>query len=186
MKRRKRVFKGDPMNHQPFEFWLLDEQPITPEQKRELQSHLKICKYCTALYETGVALHTKQMAQPTPGFTVRFKKRLAAQHVVERRRRLWGLITLVLGATALVLGLTGSTLLSIVNSPAEWLTLGIGYLLFIITSLQAVAEFGLVLLRVVPGFISPLGWMMIFSAVAGFSLLWTISIWRFTRLPRGV
>jgi hypothetical protein len=170
------------MNHQPFEIWLLEEQPITPEQKRELQSHLKICKYCTALYETGLVLHSKQMASPAPGFTVRFRKRLAAQRVAERRRRLWGLI----GAIALVLGLTGSTLLSIIDSPAEWLTLGIGYLLFIITSLQAFTEFGLVLLRVVPGFIPPLGWMMIASAVAGLSLLWTISIWRFTRLPRGV
>jgi hypothetical protein len=174
------------MNHQPFETWLLEEQLITPEQKRELQSHLKACKYCTALYETGVVLHSKQMTLPAPGFTVRFKKRLAAQRVAERRRRLWGLVVLILGAIALVLGLTGSTLLSIIDSPAEWLTLGIGYLLFIITSLQAFAEFGLVLLRVIPGFIPPLGWMVIASAIAGLSLLWTISIWRFTRLTRGV
>jgi hypothetical protein len=126
------------------------------------------------------------MASSAPGFTARFQKRLAAQHVTERRHRLWGLIVLALGGIALLLGLTGSTLLSIVNSPAEWLTLGIGYLLFIITSLQAFAEFGLVLLRVVPGFIPPLGWMVIVSAIAGLSLLWTIFIWRFTRLPRGV
>jgi hypothetical protein len=174
------------MNHQPFEIWLLEEQPITPEQKRELQSHLKICKYCTALYETGAVLQSKQTASPAPGFTIRFKKRLAAQRAVERRYKFWGLIVLILGGMALLFGLAGSTLLSIVNSPAEWLTLGIGYLLFIITSLQAFTEFGLVLLRVVPGFIPPLGWMVIVSAIAGLSLLWTISIWRFTRLPRGV
>ena len=174
------------MKHQPFETWLLEEQPITPEQKRELQSHLKICKYCSALYETGAALQSKQVASPAPGFTARFKKRLAVQRIAERRHRLWGLIVLILGAIALLFGLAGSTLLSIVNSPAEWLTLGIGYLLFIITSLQAFTEFGLVLLRVVPSFIPPLGWMVIVSAIAGLSLLWTISIWRFTRLPRGV
>ncbi len=174
------------MNHQPFETWLLEEQSTTSEQKRELQSHLKICKYCNALYETGVALHSNQMASPAPGFTARFKKRLVAQRVVERRHRFWGLIVLILGALALLFGLAGSTLLSIVNSPAEWLTLGIGYLLFIITSLQAFTEFGLVLLRVAPDFIPPLGWMVIISAIAGFSLLWTISIWRFTRLSRGV
>jgi hypothetical protein len=126
------------------------------------------------------------MASPAPGFTARFTKRLVAQHVAERRHRFWGLIVLILGAIALLFGLAGSTLLSIVNSPAEWLTLGIGYLLFIITSLQAFTEFGLVLLRVVPGFIPPLGWMVIASAIAGLSLLWTISIWRFTRLSRGV
>jgi hypothetical protein len=174
------------MNHQPFETWLLEERSTTPEQERELQLHLKTCKYCTALYETGVALQSKQMASPAPGFTDRFKKRLSAQHISERRHKLWGLIVLVLGAIALLFGLAGSTLLSIVNSPAEWLTLGIGYLLFIITSLQAFAEFGLVLLHVVPDFIPPLGWMVIVSAIAGLSLLWTVSIWRFTRLPRGV
>ena len=174
------------MNHQPFETWLLEEQSITPEQKRELQSHLKICKYCTALYETGAALQSKQIASPAPGFTARFRKRLAAQRVAERRLKLWGLIVLMLGGMAMLFGLAGSTLLSIVNSPAEWLTLGIGYLLFIITSLQAFTEFGLVLLRVVPGFIPPLGWMVIASVIAGLSLLWTVSIWRFTRLPRGV
>ncbi|MCJ7433051.1 MAG: hypothetical protein MUO77_06145 [Anaerolineales bacterium] len=174
------------MNHQPFETWLLEEKTVSPEQKRMLQSHMKICKYCTALYETGVALYSKPMVAPAPGFTARFKKRLAAQHVAERRYKLWGLIVLILGGTALLFGLAGSTLLSIVNSPAEWLTLGIGYLLFIITSLQAFTEFGLVLLRVVPDFIPPLGWMVIASAIAGFSLLWTVSIWRFTRLPRGV
>jgi hypothetical protein len=174
------------MNHQPFETWLLEEQLITLEQKRELQSHLKVCKYCTALHETGVALQSKQMVSPAPGFTARFRMRLAAQRVVERRQRLWGLIVLILGAIALLFGLAGSTLFSIINSPAEWLTLGIGYLLFIITSLQAFTEFGSVLLHVVPDFIPPLGWMVIVSAIAGLSLLWTISIWRFTRLPRGV
>ena len=174
------------MNHQPFETWLLEEQPTTPEQKRELQSHLKICKYCAALYETGAVLHSKPMASPAMGFTGRFKKRLVAQRIAESRHRFWGLIVLILGALTLLFGLAGSTLLSIVNSPAEWLTLGIGYLLFIITSLQAFTEFGLVLLRVAPDFIPPLGWMVIVSAIAGFSLLWTIFIWRFTRLPRGV
>jgi len=174
------------MNHQPFETWLLEEQTITPEQKRVLQSHLQVCKYCTALYETGAALQSKQMASPAPGFTVRFKKRLAVQRLAARRHKFWGLIVLILGALVLLFGLAGSTVLSIVNSPAEWLTLGIGYLLFIITSLQAFTEFGLVLLRVAPSFIPPLGWMVIGSAVAGLSLLWTVSIWRFTRLPRGV
>ena len=174
------------MNHQPFETWLLEEQTVSPEQKRQLLSHLKICQYCTALYETGVALQSKQMVAPAPGFTARFQKRLAAQRVAERRYKLWGLIVLIMGGVALLFGLAGSILLSIVNSPAEWLTLGIGYLLFIITSLQAFTEFGLVLLRVVPGFIPPLGWMVIISAIAGLSLLWTISIWRFTRLSRGV
>ena len=174
------------MNHQPFETWLLEEQPLNIEQKRELQSHLQACKYCTALFETDLALHSKKMVSPAPGFTARFEKRLTVQRIAERRHRFWGLIILVLGAIILLFGLAGSTILSIFNSPAEWLTLGIGYLLFIITSLQALTEFGWVLLRVLPEFIPPLGWMVILSTIAGLSLLWTVLIWRFTRIPRGV
>ena len=174
------------MNHQPFETWLLEEQPLNIEQKRELKAHLQTCKYCNALFETGLALNSKKMVSPAAGFTARFEKRLIAHHIAERRRRFWGLIIMVLGGIVLLLGLAGSTILSIFNSPAEWLTLGIGYLLFIITSLQAFTQFGLVLLRVLPEFIPPLGWMVILSTIAGLSLLWTISIWRFTRMPRGV
>ena len=44
------------MNHQPFETWLLDDKVLTPTEKRELDSHLRTCKNCTALAETGLAL----------------------------------------------------------------------------------------------------------------------------------
>jgi hypothetical protein len=43
-----------------------------PEQKRELQSHLKIYKCYCALYET-VWLRSKQMSFTGAGFTARFK-----------------------------------------------------------------------------------------------------------------
>jgi hypothetical protein len=45
---------------------------------------------------------------------------------------------------------------------------------------------GEVLLRVIPGFVPPFAWMIIISAFAGISLLWIVSIWRFTRVPQGV
>ena len=174
------------MNHQPFETWLLEEQNLTSEQKRDLQEHLRTCKYCTALSETGVALHSKKRVSPAVGFAARFEKRLVAQRVVDRRRRILGVISLFLGGLALLAILGGSTILSVVNSPAEWITLGIGYLLFIITSLQALTEMGAVLFRVIPGLIPPFMWMVIISSLAGLALLWTVSIWRFTRVSQGV
>jgi hypothetical protein len=174
------------MNHQPFEIWLLEEQSLTPEQKRDLHAHLMTCKYCTALAETGVALHTKKMASPAAGFTARFEKRLAIQRVVERRRRILGVISLILGGLGLLVLLGGSTMLTVLNSPAAWITLGIGYLLFIVTSLQVLSEVSMVLFRVIPGLIPPFMWMVIVSSFAGLALLWTVSIWRFTRVTQGV
>ena len=74
------------MNHRPFEDWLLNDMPITPEQKRELDMHVRNCAYCTALVETGMALRTVKKASPQTGFTVRFEARLGAQVVRSDQR----------------------------------------------------------------------------------------------------
>ncbi len=174
------------MNHQPFDIWLLDDQPLTPEQKRELDAHLRTCVYCAALAETGLALHTKRMVAPAPGFSIRFQARLAAQRIADRRKRFWGMIVFTLAGLVLLVWLTAPQAGNVISSPAEWITIFLGYILFIVTSLQALTGVGLVLLRVVPNFVPPFVWMILISALAGMGLLWAVSIWRFTRLPRGV
>jgi hypothetical protein len=174
------------MKHQPFEEWLLNDTPITPEQKRELDLHLRSCAYCSALVETGRVLHAVKMASPDPGFTTRFQARLAEQKLADRRRRFWGAILFTIGGLALLLWLVGPSLISFLASPASWIASLVGWGVFLITTLQAVAQAGSVLLRIIPGFLSPFAWMILFSAFAGISLLWSVSIWRFTRVPRGV
>jgi hypothetical protein len=52
--------------------------------------------------------------------------------------------------------------------------------------MQSAAEAGRVLLHVLPEFVTPYGWMVVFSMLAGVGLLWSVSIWRFTRVPQGV
>jgi hypothetical protein len=52
--------------------------------------------------------------------------------------------------------------------------------------LRAIGDIGSILVRVLPGFIPPLGWMIALSAIGGFILLWIVSIWRFTRFAKGV
>lgn len=174
------------MNHQPFESWLLDDQLLPPEQKRELDSHLRTCPHCTALAETGLALHNTRMVSPAPGFTSRFQARLAARRIVERRSRLWGTIVFTLAGLGLLTWMSAPLTDRLAASPTEWLTLILSYAFFFITSLQAVTEVGFVLMRVVPGFVPPLLWMVMASALAGISLLWIVSIWRVTRFPQGV
>jgi len=174
------------MNHRPFEDWLLNNQPLTPTEKLDLDAHVRACPHCAALAESGIELRSVRMVPPAPGFTVRFQQRLAAQRIAERRRRLWGLVVLLVGGGALLLWLTAPFLLALISSPAQWITLVIGYLLFILTSMQTLGEIMLVFLRVVPGFIPPFVWMVIVSALAGLGLLWTVSIWRFGRFQRGV
>jgi anti-sigma factor RsiW len=174
------------MNHQPFESWLLDELPLAPEQKRELDSHLRTCSRCAALVETGLALHAPRMVSPASGFTQRFQTRLAARRIAERRKRFWGIVVFSLAGMGALLLLAFPLLRGLAASPAEWINLVLGYLLFIFSSVQALTEVGSVFLRVVPGFVPPFVWMVLASALAGMSLLWTVSIWRITRVPQGV
>lgn len=174
------------MNHRPFEDWLLNDKNLTSSEKRELDLHLRTCTHCTALSATGLALRSANVVAPASGFVMRFQQRLMAQKAAERRRRLWGMMVLILGGVGLLAWFTAPYLYAVITSPVEWITATIGYFLFFISSLQALREVMTVLLRILPDFISPYMWMVIVSALAGFGLLWTISIWQFSRTPQGV
>ena len=174
------------MNHQPFEDWLLSDKVIDSKQKLELDAHLRVCPYCRALIETGLALRSVKMVSPAAGFASRFQSRLAARKLAERRRRLWGSVLFTLGGLAMLMWIAGPFTASFVASPATWITSLIEWIVFLITTLQAVAQAGSVMLRVLPSFISPFVLMVAASTLAGMGLLWTVSIWRFTRVPRGV
>jgi hypothetical protein len=95
------------MAHQPFEDWLLNDQPLTPTEKRDLDAHIRTCKYCAALAETGVELRSVRVISPKPGFAGRFEKRLAAKRIADGRRRRRSPIVFLLRGAALLLWLTG-------------------------------------------------------------------------------
>jgi len=173
------------MNHQPFEEWLLNDTPLTPDQQRELNLHLKTCMECAALAETGLVLRSVKMMAPAAGFTNRFQTRLAERKLEERRRKLFGAFLFLIGGLGFLLWLAGPTLLRFLSSPEVWIATVVEWGIFLITTLQAMTQAGEVLLHVVPGFIPPFMWMILISAFAGISLLWSVSIWRFVRAPQG-
>jgi hypothetical protein len=174
------------MNHQPFEDWLLNDKLINPKQKLDLDAHLRLCSYCSALAETGKALRSVRMMSPTVGFRTRFEARLALQRAADLRRRRWGAILFTFGGLAMLLWIAGPYLASFLASPATWIASLIEWSVFLITTLQAIAQASSVLLRVIPGVLPPFALMVLVSALAGFGLLWSVSIWRFVRVPRGV
>jgi hypothetical protein len=176
------------MNHQPFEDWLLSDKLIDPKQKLELDAHLRICSYCSALAETGKALRMVKKVSPATGFSARFQARLAMQRAVERRRRLWGAVLFTFGGLVMLMGIAAPYLASFFASPATWITSVIEWGVFLFTTLQAMAQAGSVLVDIIPGFIPPFAWMVVISALAGILLLWSVSIWRFAQggVPRGV
>ena len=174
------------MNHQPFEEWLLNEKLISPKERLDLDAHLRICSYCSALAETGKALRTVKRVTPAAGFSTRFQARLAMQKAADRRRKRWGTILFTFGGLVMLMWLVGPYLASFFAAPATWIAALVEWAVFLFTTLQAVTQVGSVLLRMLPGFLSPFGFMVLVSAFAGIGLLWSVSIWRFVRVPRGV
>lgn len=173
------------MKHQPFEEWLLNDKLISPEQKRELDSHLRTCSYCSALAETGMALKSVKRVSPREGFAARFQVRLAERKVLDRKRRFWGAILFTFGGLGLLLWLASPYLLTFFSSPATWISVLVEWGVYLITTLRALAQAGSVVVEVIPSFLSPFMWMVLLSAIAGISLLWSVSIWRFVRMPQG-
>jgi hypothetical protein len=174
------------MNHRPFEDWLLDDQPLSPQQARDLQAHVRNCATCAALAESNLALHSTKLSSPATGFTDRFRVRLEKRRREQRWRQVIGTFVLVIGGVGLVYWLAGPFILAALASPASWITVSVGYFLFLLTSLQVVGEAGSILLGVFPKFISPAGWVILTAGAAGLGYLWTISIRRVARIPQGV
>ncbi|MGE5074039.1 MAG: anti-sigma factor family protein [Anaerolineae bacterium] len=174
------------MNHRPFEDWLLDDQPLNPQQARELQAHVRSCTSCAAIAESNMALHATRRVGPAAGFTDRFRLRLVKRRREQRWRQVIGTLVLVIGGLGLVYWLTGPVLLEALRSPASWITAGIGYFFFLLASAQVLSEATAILLRVLPSFISPTGWMVLTLGTAGLAFVWTVSIRRVARAPQGV
>jgi len=176
------------VNHLPFENWLLNDISVTPEQQRELELHLRDCSYCSALAETGRMLKTARIVTPVPGFTARFQARLAERKIVDRRRRLWGSVLFTLGGLALLMWIFAPYIVSFFAAPATWISVVVGWLVFLGTTLFALFDAGRVILSVIPNFLPPFAWMVLLSMLAGTGLLWSVSIWRFAQrgVPQGV
>ena len=174
------------MNHRPFEDWLLDDQLLDPAQKRNLDAHLRDCNACSAIAESNLALRSARIIAPAPGFTTRFQERLVLARRAQRRRTLLGTLFFSLGGMVLLAILAGPTLVSLIGSPAEWISAMVQALLFIYTMTMAVLEASPVVFRVLPGFMPPFFWLVLLSTVSGLGLLWSVSIWRLVRRPQGV
>lgn len=174
------------MNHRPFEEWLLDDQPLTAQQTRDLQAHVRSCASCAAIAESNLTLHAVRRVEPAAGFTDRFLVRLAKRRTEQRWRQVVGTLVLVLGGLGLVYWLGGPLIQHILHSPASWITAGVGYFLFLLTSLRVLGETSAILLRVLPAFVPPAGWVALVLGMAGLGALWTASIWRVARAPQGV
>jgi len=174
------------MNHRPFDDWLLADQPLTPQQKRDLQAHLQNCSQCAALAEVNLALSSARVVPPTAGFTDRFQVRLAAQRRAVRVRNRWGFLLLVMSVVGILTWLAWPALKIVLQSPADLLTSWLSDLVSVWAFLQAMSHVSAVLIRVAPGFIPVSAWAVLLLAAGGCSLLWAFSLLKLTQRAQGV
>jgi hypothetical protein len=172
------------MDHRLFEDWLLKEEPLTPQQKRELDAHLQTCRSCTALAEVDLAFRSVRQAEPAAGFVSRFQSHLSERKQALHRRNVLGFIFLILGVVGLLVVLVLPFLRSAIESPVEILTSSLSWLVGMWASIQALFHAGSVLFRVAPGFVPVYIWGILLFCLSGWSLVWVYSLMRFTRLPR--
>jgi hypothetical protein len=174
------------MDHRPFEGWLLNNQTLTAEEKRQLNIHLQGCSSCSALAEVNLALKSVRVAEPAAGFTDRFQARLAARKQALRRKNLWGFLLLTLSVSSVLTLIAWPIITSLLQSPVDLLSAWFYSLLSSWVSLIAMAHAGLVLFKVIPDFIPAYIWTVILFAACGWSLLWVFSLFKFAKFPQGV
>jgi len=95
------------MSHQPFETWLLSDEPLDDEQRHKLDAHLAECEICRVMadslkqMELTIAQHPTPL--PKPGFTNRWHTRLAINRQVRQQRRMVYLTFGLLGLSGLII-----------------------------------------------------------------------------------
>jgi hypothetical protein len=174
------------MDHRPFEDWLLDNQPLNLDQKRMLNTHLQTCSACAALADVNLALNSVAAAAPAEGFSTRFQARLGAKKQALRKKNFWGFVILTLSVLGLLFWVSWPVLKDLAQSPIDLLASWMSSLVPFWTSLHAIFRAGMVLFKVVPGFVPAYIWVVTLFAAGGWSLVWIISLIKFTKVPQGV
>lgn len=97
------------MNHKPFKNWILDDTPLSKENKILLKKHLQACPQCRQLDSAWKASeqHIRNAVRqvPQPGFTQRWQSRLLYRKEHEKsiitRRTLFLLVVIMVIASAI-------------------------------------------------------------------------------------
>jgi len=180
------------MSHQPFETWILSEEPLTAEQMHSLHAHLEVCRACNRLSaassEVDQLLRTIPPMRPANGFTTRWQARLAVRSMEISRRRQrkqsWWFFYLNAFAALMFLLFLLAQIYIVVDSPISFFIIFIVHLVttwlsFISVIQEILTTFSGVVLRIVPQF----WWIVITTGISLLSLIWLYSL-RKLLLPR--
>ncbi|RMF50696.1 MAG: hypothetical protein D6755_00785 [Anaerolineae bacterium] len=173
------------MNHQPFETWLLADEPLTPQAQRALQDHLQTCTDCQHLQaswsEVLSRFQTAPEPQPAPGFVARWQQRLDDHRRRMERRQALLFIAINAGGMAFILLLFLLLVAVSFDSPLAWLLSMSKHLAILFAMLEAIGHAA----RIIAAFMPLSWWIGLLQAGVLLLALWLCSVQKFL-LPRRV
>jgi hypothetical protein len=178
------------MNHQPFENWLLSEEPLTKEQSKALQEHLDTCETCsqidTAWNGVQNLMRTVPEMAPVPGFSVRWQKRLAEQRRKQQQRQSWIFLAISGGIAFTLMAAIGVGILSIFSQPEQFLIYVVYRLTTFFIAAEATREFLSSLTKPLAGAMPFAIWIGLSGLAAMLSAMWFVLFKRLTTQRRVV
>ncbi len=163
------------MNHQPFRDWLVAEEPLSTDQTIALQEHLQACNSCQQIARSwkDLELVMRQSSQVAPpeGFVLRLSSRIQRQQMHHRVVRNWAFAGVIGLAAGLFLLLLVTQILSIIQSPATYLTTWLNFLVQLVSYVFMVASI-IESIEISRPLYTLLGMFFLFGIVSFLSVLW--------------
>jgi hypothetical protein len=174
------------MNHRPFEDWLLEDRPLNSQERRALELHIHTCRSCAAIAESNLALHSSKLISAPPGFAERFGKRLDGWRERQKWLQAAGTVLLVSAALGVLYVVLGTALQQAFRAPADWITAGAVYTIFLVESVQIISETGRIVVHDVLAVLAPAGWLAVVAAGSAVALAAGWWARRMATIPQGV
>lgn len=165
------------LTHQPFNEWLLADEPLTVEQAQQLQEHLHSCEKCRKqqLAWMGVQHLVRATGQvaPAPGFAFRWQVRYAARRLERQRRIAWWFFVVMASLALALIGLLGWQVLTALTAPDQIMTGLSHFYTRLITTLENIWFLAGTVLRILPPI--PLAGLILFTGlVTMLCVLWVV------------
>ena len=168
------------MNHQPYEDWLFSDEPLLPEQSRDLQAHLRMCGSCQQFSEAWSDVqnlfNVAPLVQPKAGFSTRWLTRLEEEERKTKQRQSWMMLILTGGVALFILLLMGINVFASIDQPIQILFLGTSKLTEMLSALKAINEILSASVELVSILIPPMWWIVFAVVISLLSLLWLYSL----------
>jgi len=180
------------MKHEPFVTWLVTEDPLPPEDAKQLKVHLKHCEDCRQLQAAWLnvegVLGNGSLVSPSPGFVTRWQKRLEIELLEEKytrhRWQSWIFFILTFNVIVFLILALGFGFMTTYNSPAEFILAYITRLSSLVSFINTIQNITLIMINTLVGLVPQSWWILFMTGTGLISLFWIYAIQRISIQPR--